>query len=338
MLLACPLKSNFNFNINNQRNLSFPMLAELSISPVSSSSAPTSDFASTRRHIFAFNSSYCGVEFSNENTNSNDNNNNSFIATSLAHGHIDPLLSDEISLMSNCEQIKINDSNNTNNIKSTTNTNTSNSISLNTNNTVTFTRSCLVQVILRNPQDNHVAAIFVVKLDLADMPPETRTILRQKSYKTKCIDEDRTDCNCDCDRNQCNHQPKIRINSSTEDYLVKFIEIPLKRSSDPISGSSRQRIQLSGPIRLAYTFNRSNLRYSAPRNTDIYGVEAPQKTRTILQFPSKHQKYYTLRDCDLKKKPLSIDADRNNLNNQRSSSLPTDNSPTRSFQHGSLCL
>lgn len=239
----------------------FKMIAELSISPIVSTGS--SDYTSTRRHVFTFESSYCRADY--------PTNSGSFDSTSLAHGHIDPTISE-----------------------------------ISSKKPVTFSRCSLLQVILRNPQDNSVAGIFVVKLELSDMPAESKTILRQKAYKSKCL----------ADESEIDTAP---------DYLSKFIEIPLKRSYDP--EANRQRIHLSGPIRVAFSFNRSNLRYTSPRKSDASAVEQSQKTRTILQFPFKDQKYF----------PLLTSTAKTNHDRLRSNSLTTDNS-TRSFQHGSLCL
>lgn len=245
----------------------FKMVAELSISPIVSTGS--SDYTSTRRHVFTFESSYCQADFSKESN---------FDSTSLAHGHIDP--SESADQQDNTGKRK----------------------------SVTFSRTSLLQVILRNPQDNSVSGIFVVKLELSDMPPESRTILRQKAYKSKCLS----------DPSEIDTAP---------DYLAKFIEIPLKRSYDP--EAKRQRIILSGPIRVAFSFNRSNLRYTSARRSDSSAVEPVQKTRTILQFPCKDQKYFPL----VTDTNVSI----NNHDRLRSNSLTTENA-TRSFQHGSLCL
>jgi hypothetical protein len=246
----------------------FKMIAEMSISSIVSTGS--SDFASTRRHAFQFDSSYCRADSSAVS--------DSFESTSLVHGHIDATTLD-----------------------------------LSSKKPVTFSRCSLLQVILRNPQDNSVAGIFVVKLDLSDMPAESRTILRQKVYKSKCLADE------------------SEIDTAT-DYLSKFIEIPLKRSYDP--EAKRQKIILAGPIRVAFSFNRSNLRYTSPRKSDASAVEPTLKTHTVLQFPLKDQKYF----------PLTSDNDNNNntlakTNHDRfrSNSLTTE-SATRSFQHGSLCL
>ena len=243
----------------------FKMIAELSISPIVSTGS--SDYTSTRRHVFNFESSYCQADSSN---------NSSFDSTSLAHGQIDPTTTTDLL----------------------------------SKKYVTFSRCSLLQVILRNPQDNSVAGIFVVKLELSDMPAESKTILRQKAYKSKCL------------------RDESGIDTAT-DYLAKFIEIPLKRSYDP--EAKRQKIHLAGPIRVAFSFNRSNLRYTSPRKSDATAVEPTQKTRTVLQFPCKDQKYF----------PLLIDktpkASVTNHDRLRSHSLTSENA-TRSFQHGSLCL
>lgn len=247
------------------------MLAELCISPIVSTGS--SDYTSTRRHVFNFDSSYC-----QGSSPSSTLSLSSFDSTSLAHGHIDTT----------------------------------------TKGIITFSRSSLLQVILRNPQDNAVAGIFVVKLDLTDMPPDSRTILRQKAYKTKSL------------------QNNEQIDTAS-DYLAKFIEIPLTRSYDSIA--HRQRIHLDGPIKLAFTFNRSNLRYTTPRRSDASAVEPIQKTRTIIQFPSDLQKYFPIFP-----KHIALNNNDNSDNTSspknhdrlRASSL-TDN-VTRSFQHGSLCL
>lgn len=246
-------------------NPKFKMIAELSISPIVSTGS--SDYTSTRRHVFAFESSYCQADFLSREPSS-------FDSTSLAHGHIDTLNSQD---------------------------------SVNKRKSVTFSRCSLLQVILRNPQDNSVAGIFVVKLELSDMPAESKTILRQKAYKSKCL-SDASDVD------------------TAPDYLAKFIELPLKRSYDP--EANRQKIHLSGPIRVAFSFNRSNLRFTSPRRSDASAVEPVQKTRTILQFPCEHQKYFPLR---------TDSTTTNNHDRLRSSSLTTE-SATRSFQHGSLCL
>lgn len=191
-----------------------------------------------------------------------------FDSTSLAHGHIDPQTQPQ-------------------------------------SKQVTFSRCSLLQLILRNPEDNSVAGIFVVKLELSDMPPDSRTILRQKAYKSKCLVESGAENSCD----------------KATDYLAKFIEIPLKRIYD--SDANRQRILLAGPIRVAYSFNRSNLRYTSPRRSDASAVEPVQKTRTVLQFPSASLKYFPLESS---------------TKNVRSNSLTTDSLEKRSFPHGSLCL
>lgn len=230
-------------------------MAELSISPIVSS-GNSSDYTSTRRHTFTFDSAYCQVDNNNSGTGT-------FDSTSLAHGHIDP-------------QGK----------------------------KVALSRCSLLQMILRNPEDNSVAAIFVVKLDLTDMPPDSRTILRQKAYKSKCLIE--------APGNACD---------TAADYLAKFIEIPLKRAYDP--EANRQRILLAGSIRVAYSFNRSNLRYTSPRRSDASAVEPVQKTRTVLQFPSASFKYFPIESS---------------TKNTRSNSLTTDSLEKRSFPHGSLCL
>lgn len=163
---------------------------------------------------------------------------------------------------------------------------------------LTFSRSCLVQCILRNPQDGAVADIFVLKLDLCDMPANSRTILRQKVYRT-CLDEDGQDAT----------------------YLSKMIELPLVRTYD--QDAKRQRIRPSGPIRVAFSFNRSNLRYTCLRRGDNGdGVERAQKTQTILQFPST-EKYFSLRHAPSSSKEPAPTQPAN---------------PQRFSQHGSLCL
>ena len=230
----------------------------MSISPVVSPGS-SSDYTSTRRHAFKFDSAYCQTDGTSPTT---------FDATSLAHGHINA-------------QVK-----------------------------VAFSRCCLFQLILRNPEDNSVTGIFVVKLDLLDMPPDSRTILRQKAYKSKCLFNDHEGTGTGS--NSCDRAP---------DYLAKFIEIPLKRIYDP--DANRQRILLAGPIRVAFSFNRSNLRYTSPRRSDASAVEPVQKTKTVLQFPSLHQKYFPINNEKI---------------STRSNSLRTDSLDTRSFQHGSLCL
>ena len=255
------------------------MLAELSISPIVST--VSSDYSSTRRHIFAFESTYCQTDFDISSSST------SFDSTSLAYGHIDPIRSEELyTLNPNIH------------IPATT-------ITAAKKRTVSFSRCSLLQVILRNPEDNSVAGIFVIKLDLSDMPPDSRTILRQKAYKSKSLADDQRD-----------HIDKA------SDYLVKFIEIPLKRLYD--AEANRQRIILSGPIRVAFSFNRSNLRFTSPRRSDSSAVEVVQKSRTILQFPSIYQKYFPIDPVPAQER-------------QRSNSLNTANT-NRSFQHGSLCL
>lgn len=270
------------------------MLAELSISPIVATGS--SDFSSTKRHTFAFESGYCGIRSRNAPTD------DQFAATSLAHGRIDPTDSDRI-------------------ISAHPGVNFAKrpSATLSTGNGVIFSRSSLLQVIIRNPQDGVVAGIFVIKLDLSDMPPDSQTILRQTAYKSKQLQQ---------------HSLK-----ACEDYLAKYIEIPLKRCYD--SNAHRQRILLAGPIRVGFSFNRSNLRYTSARRTDTSEVEPVQKTRTVLQFPCSERKYFPLQTH-----PESIDSgndrNKNTANMQfsppsiaRSNSLNTENS-TRSFQHGSL--
>lgn len=249
----------------------FKMIAELSISPIISTGS--SDYTSTRRHVFTFESSFCRADSST---------NSSFDSTSLAYGHIDPNQPPPPQPPD-----------------------------LSSKKWVTFSRCSLLQVILRNPQDNSVAGIFVVKLELSDMPAESKTILRQKAYKSKCLKDDGDG-----------------IDTAT-DYLAKFIEIPLKRSYDP--EAKRQKIHLAGPIRVAFSFNRSNLRYTSPRKSDATAVEPNQKTRTVLQFPCKDQKYFPL---ITDKTPTTSITNHDRL---RSHSLTTENT-TRSFQHGSLCI
>lgn len=244
----------------------FPMTAELSISPVVSS-GNSSDYTSTRRHTFTFDSAY-GRSADDSGT---------FDSTSLAHGRIDPPPQPPQGKQ------------------------------------VTFSRCSLLQLILRNPEDNSVAGIFVVKLDLSDMPPDSRTILRQKAYKSKCLSEDPN-----------NSRDKAA------DYLAKFIEIPLKRVYDP--EANRQRILLAGSIRVAYSFNRSNLRYTSPRRSDASAVEPVQKTRTVLQFPSASLKYFPLESS------AAAAATTMNASAARANSLTTDSLEKRSFPHGSLCL
>ena len=239
----------------------FPMIAELSISPIVSS-GNSSDYTSTRRHVIKFDSAYCQPA-SPQPSN--------FDSTSLAHGHIEPQAGSKSK--------------------------------------VTFSRCSLLQLILRNPEDNSVAGIFVVKLDLTDMPPDSRTILLQKAYKSKCLLED----DIRSGNSPCDNSP---------DYLAKFIEIPLKRVYDP--DANRQRILLAGPIRVAFSFNRSNLRYTSPRRLDASAVEPVQKTRTVLQFPSQTLKYFPIEAAP--------------VGNLRTNSLTTDFLDNRSFQHGSLCL
>lgn len=254
------------------------MLAELSISPVVSPGS-SSDYTSTRRHAFKFDSVYAHIPA--------DTLSSTFSATSLAHGHLIPPSK------------------------------------------VSFSRCCLLQLILRNPQDNSVAGIFVVKLDLLDMPPDSKTILRQKAYKSKCLLDTKSDNNCD----------------TADDYLAKFIEIPLTRSYDP--EANRQRILLSGPIRLAFSFNRSNLRYTSPRRSDASAVEPVQKTRTILQFPSSNQKYFPLGVSRVNgisgmngismSSNSSSNTQSNTRSNTRSNSLRPEYLGTdRTFQHGSI--
>ena len=324
----------------------FPIISELSISPIVSTGS--SDYSSTRRYVFAFESAYCGADLNRSFSGFSD-----FDATSLVHGHIDPAISDLVyahntskftvplnkrkggstnsgsGLSNGISNIDLGTSNsssknNTNinnctctntNINNCTNTNINNSknTTISGRNSVIFSRSSLLQVILRNPQDGSVADIFVIKVDLTDMPADSRTILRQKAYKSKSLSESGTGS-------------VTATFDSAREYLSKFIEIPLKRSYDP--ESNRQRIVLSGPIKVAFSFNRSNLRFTTPRRSDASAVEPVQKTRTVLQFPLESQKYFSL--------PLQHSSFKNH-DRLRSSSLTTDNS-TRSFQHGSLCL
>lgn len=258
------------------------MLAELSISPIVSTGS--SDYSSTRRHVFAFESAYSHA----------DADSTSFDSTSLAHGHIDPNRSDDLFAALN---------------RPDPNTRRRN---------VSFSRCSLLQVILRNPEDNSVAGIFVVKLDLSDMPGDSRTILRQKAYKSKCLE--------DC------------ASGESADYLAKFIEIPLKRTYD--NEANRQKITLAGPIRVAFSFNRSNLRFTTPRRSDASAVEPVQKTSTILQFPSIHQKYFPIHPQTTTQVQISETAAATATtvqDRQRSNSLNSENIH-RSFQHGSICL
>lgn len=262
----------------------FVMLAELSISPIVSTGS--SDYTTTKRYVFAFESSYCQADFPSKES--------SFDSTSLAHGRIDPVRSEE--LFSSYPIIPRPSSTCVNKKK------------------ITFSRCSLLQVILRNPEDNSVAGIFVVKIDLSDMPTDSKTILRQKAYKSKCLNNDQIS--------------SVHKTDIAQDYLAKFMEIPLKRTYDP--EANRQRISLSGPIRVAFSFNRSNLRFTSPRRSDASAVEPVQKTRTVLQFPSIQQKYFPIHPEISNHK----DEEKERI---RSNSLNSDNS-TRSFQHGSLCL
>jgi len=266
------------------------MLAELSISPIVATGS--SDFSSTKRHTFAFESAYCGSGSAIVAGGGGD----LFAATSLAHGRIDPLESEGI-------------------FSKYSHMTATSKRSSPGNPGVIFSRSSLVQVILRNPQDGIVAGIFVIKLDLSDMPPESRTILRQKAYKSKQHSTD-------------------QIQVGSEDYLAKYIEIPLKRCYD--SAANRQRIRLAGPIRLGFSFNRSNLRYTSARRTDTSEVEPVQKTRTLLQFPSTSRKYFPLVEGKTDDNPTDPNASKVPSSKfTRANSLTTENN-TRSFQHGSL--
>lgn len=250
----------------------FPLLAELTLSPVVATNGG-SDFSATRRFAFAFEAAYCdSFPTGHQDTD--------YAATSLGFGDIDPERSDLV-FARNADRFK-----NRHNLSLTSETQTTQRLS--------FSRNSLLQLILRNPQDGCVSDIFVVKLELGDMPPNTRTILRQKSYRTV---------------------------PDGGKYLAKLLEIPLVRSYD--SDAKRQRIRLAGPIRAAFSFNRSNLRYTSSRRADATTVEPPQKTLTILEFPS-NPKYY---------------AEHGSWREKRSESVGSDADSTRRFfQHGSLCL
>lgn len=253
------------------------MNAELSISPIVSS-GNSSDYTSTRRHVFKFESAYC-------HDNNDGRSPSTFHSTSLAHGQINAV------------------------------------------GKVCFSRCSLVQLILRNPEDNSVAGIFVVKLDLSDMPANSKTILRQKAYKSKCLELGVGD----------GAGGTGGICDSAPDYLAKLIELPLKRIYD--SDVKRQRILLSGPIRVAFSFNRSNLRYTSPRRSDASAVEPVQKTRTILQFPSSTQKYFSIETSTTTTNESSSTTNSPANNNiMRANSLNSDSRDTRTFQHGSLCI
>jgi hypothetical protein len=240
-------------------------------------SAVSSDFSSTRRFAFAFEATYCGktADF------------DGFAATSLGFGRIDPFCSDLI-FARNAPRFS-----SRSNLALTSAGQAAQKLA--------FSRSCLLQVILKNPQDGAVADIFVLRLDLSDMPANSRTILRQKVYRTPGTETEDSDL------------------SSGSSYLAKEMEIPLIRSYD--AESKRQRIKLSGPIAVAFSFNRTNLRFSGKANAS--GVERAQKTTTLLQFPVQ-KKYFSLQTL-----PTSLDA------LKRASSLT---SADRSSQHGSLCL
>ena len=258
----------------------FPLLAEMTVSPIVS--AVSSDFSSTRRFAFAFEATYCGQleDF------------DGFAATSLGFGRIDPLCSDLI-FARNAQRFA-----NRFNLSLTSASQAAQKLA--------FSRSSLLQVILRNPQDGAVADIFVLRLDLSDMPANSRTILRQKVYRSPGAEREDSELKSISSGNQSS-------------YLAKEIEIPLIRTYD--AESKRQRIKLSGPITVAFSFNRSNLRF--PGKANASGVERAQKTTTLLQFPVE-KKYFSLQTL-----PTSLES------LKRTSSL---NSSDRSSQHGSLCL
>lgn len=277
--------------------LLFPLLAEISISPVVSTTS--SDFASTRRFSFAVEAAYCNESpnLNSDNIHANSSSNNNYTATSMGFATIDLDQSDRIYSQN---FLKFPTPPHRHNIAVT-------------KKMMSFSRSCLVQIILRNPQDSIVSDIFIIKLDLSDMPPESRTIIRQKSYKSTNVSSTST---------------STTTSTNPEDlkltYLSKAIEIPLIRTYD--SDSQRQKIRLTGPIHVAFSFNRSNLRYTSVKrgeNGKSSGVETVQKTTTVIQFPSASQKYFPLNDSP--RNPVS-----------RADSL-TDET-IRSFQHGSLCL
>ncbi len=265
-------------SLASQGGEKFPLLAEMTVSPIVS--AVASDFSSTRRFAFAFEGSYCGQRDDCDN----------FAATSLGFGRIDPLFSDLI-FARNAQRFAHR-------------ANLSLTSASQATQKLAFSRASLLQVILKNPEDGAVADIFVIRLDLSDMPSNSRTILRQKVYRTPEHREE--------------GEPKS-FNSTNQSYLAKEIEIPLIRNYDP--ESKRQRIKLSGPITVAFSFNRSNLRF--PGKANASGVERAQKTTTLLQFPLE-KKYFSLQTM-----PTSLDS------LKRTSSLT---SSDRSSQHGSLCL
>lgn len=271
----------------------FPLLAELTVSPIVSS--VSTDFSATRRFAFAFEATYCGQ--------AEDLNN--FAATSLGFGRIDPACSDLI-FARNAQRFASRV-----NLNLTSASQAAQKLS--------FSRTSLLQVILKNLQDGAVADIFVLRLDLADMPANSRTILRQKVYRsspTSSGGEETT--------NSSSSDP-VKSDQS-QSYLAKEIEIPLVRSYD--LECKRQRIKLSGPIKVAFSFNRSNLRYASKANTA--GVERAQKSTTLLQFPAT-EKYFSL----LHTLPHHPSETRKRASSSSSSmAAPSD----RFSQHGSLCL
>ena len=97
------------------------------------------------------------------------------------------------------------------------------------------------------------------------MPPDSKTILRQKAYKSKCLLDTKSDNNCD----------------TADDYLANSL-----KSFNPVLRSGSQPTE-NPPFRshcLAFSFNRSNLRYTSPWRSDASAVEPVQRPGRFCNF------------------------------------------------------